>query len=173
MTYTLLYRFLRKLFSFIYVKKFNKYGTNINFDPISSTFSYSNINIGKNVFIGKGAFFSASHSKIIIGENVMFGPEVHIYGGNHVFNQVGVFMHQIMKNTDHIDEDIIIEDDVWIGGKVIILSGVVIGRGAIVGAGSIVTKNIKPYSIAAGNPAKQVQMRFSDHEIKMHEKKLY
>jgi acetyltransferase-like isoleucine patch superfamily enzyme len=61
--------------------------------------------------------------------------------------------------------DIIIEDDVWIGVNAVILGDVKIGRGAVVGAGSIVTKNIPPYAIVAGNPAKVIKQRFTPEQI--------
>lgn len=62
--------------------------------------------------------------------------------------------------------DIIVGDDVWIGQNAIILSGINIGQGAIVAAGSIVTKDIPPYAIVAGNPAKIIKYRFEPDMIK-------
>jgi NDP-sugar pyrophosphorylase family protein len=62
--------------------------------------------------------------------------------------------------------DVIIGNDVWIGFGVIILSGVTIGDGAVIGAGSLVSKNVEPYTIAAGNPCKIIRKRFSDEVIK-------
>ena len=61
--------------------------------------------------------------------------------------------------------DIIIENDVWIGANSTIMSGVRIGNGCVVGAGSTVTKDIPPYSIVAGNPAKIVKKRFTEDQI--------
>ena len=61
--------------------------------------------------------------------------------------------------------NITIEDDVWIGTNSVILSGVSIGRGAIVAAGSIVSKNVEPYSIVGGIPAKFIKKRFTDENI--------
>jgi acetyltransferase-like isoleucine patch superfamily enzyme len=61
--------------------------------------------------------------------------------------------------------DIIIENDVWIGAKSTIMSGVKIGNGAIIAAGSVVTKDVPPYAIVAGNPAKVVKYRFSEDQI--------
>ena len=58
---------------------------------------------------------------------------------------------------------IIVEDDVWIGARTVILSGVRIGQGAIIAAGSVVTKDVEPYSIVAGNPAKLIKYRFEDN----------
>jgi len=59
-----------------------------------------------------------------------------------------------------------IEDDVWIGQFVIILEGIKIGRGSIIAAGSVVTKDVEPYSIIGGNPARKIKMRFSTQQIK-------
>ena len=61
--------------------------------------------------------------------------------------------------------DIIIQNDVWIGAKSTIMSGVKISNGSIVGAGSVVTKDVPPYAIVAGNPAKIVKYRFTEEQI--------
>jgi acetyltransferase-like isoleucine patch superfamily enzyme len=61
--------------------------------------------------------------------------------------------------------DIIIENDVWIGAKSTIMSGVKIHNGSVIGTGSIVTKDVPPYSIVVGNPAKIVKYRFNPKQI--------
>ena len=66
---------------------------------------------------------------------------------------------------------IVIENDVWIGYGAIIVSGVKIGRGAIVAAGSVVLKDVEPYTIVAGNPARKVSKRFTEDQIIEHERK--
>jgi acetyltransferase-like isoleucine patch superfamily enzyme len=68
---------------------------------------------------------------------------------------------------------LIIEDDVWVGYGAIVLSGVRIGRGAIIAAGSVVTRDVEPYSIVAGNPARSVGSRFNAEEVVSHELALY
>lgn len=73
----------------------------------------------------------------------------------------------------NVSSDIIVEEDVWIGANVTILSGVVVGRGATIGAGSVCIKNIPPYSIVMGNPAKVIGYNFSPDETVEHEKRLY
>jgi hypothetical protein len=61
--------------------------------------------------------------------------------------------------------DIIIGNDVWIGAKSTIMSGVKIGHGAIVAAGAVVTKDVQPYSVVGGNPAKHIKFRFDEKQI--------
>lgn len=70
-------------------------------------------------------------------------------------------------NNSHVYpfEKVIIGNDVWIGTRVMIMGGVTIGDGAVIGAGAIVTKNVPPYAIVAGVPAKIVRFRFSDDVI--------
>ena len=165
-----MYRIVRKLYAALQKYKFNKCGDNVWFDPISSQFSYKTITLGKNVFIGPRAWFSSSHSNIIIGDNVMFGPSDHIFGGNHKYDLVGKLMNEVEKSSDHRDKNVIIKNEVWVGGGVILLTGVTIGRGAIIGAGSVVTKDIMTYSVNAGNPCTLIKMRFTPEEIHEHEK---
>ena len=165
----LLLRILRKLAAIVQKRKFKSCGQNTWFDPLNSKFSYSSIHLGSNVFIGGRAWFSSSHSTILIGDNVMFGPSVHIYGGNHRYDCIGTHMNKIIKHKNHKDKDIIIENETWIGGSSIILTGVTIGKGAIIGAGSVVTKDITPYSINAGNPCRYIKMRFTPEQIREHE----
>ena len=62
-----------------------------------------------------------------------------------------------MPNTQAVNASVIIEDDVWIGLKSTILKGVTIGRGAVVAAGSVVTKDVPPFTLVAGNPARFIR----------------
>lgn len=153
--------------------RFLKAGRKVVFDPLTSTLSYGRISVGNNVFIGGRAWFSATHARIIIGSNVMFGPGVYIFGGNHRFDEVGQLLSQQKKTDDHVDPDVVIEDDVWVGGGTVILAGVVIGEGSIIGAGSVVTKSVSSYSIYAGNPARLIRKRFTDDELARHIQMVY
>lgn len=87
-----------------------------------------------------------------IGNYVMLAPHVNILGGfvhNYERNDIPmVFQKEVYKGP------VIIEDDVWIGINSVVLAGVTISKGAIVGAGSIVTKDVPPYSIVGGVPAR-------------------
>ncbi|MGL4865092.1 MAG: acyltransferase [Cetobacterium sp.] len=136
--------------------------------------NYSNISLGNNVSIGPDAFLLSSKAEIIIGNNVMFGPKVSLVTGNHRIDILGKYMIDITdeEKLKTNDQNIIIEDDVWIGMGAIILKGVTVGEGSVVGAGSVITKNIPPYSIIGGNPAKIIKKRFTEDQKSEHITKL-
>lgn len=96
-----------------------------------------------------------------------------IITGNHQ-RKVGYFFQsdEAYQELD-IEKDIVVEEDVWIGANVTLLAGVSIGRGATVGAGSVCVKNVPPYAIVIGNPAKVIGFNFTPEEIIAHEKNLY
>ncbi len=71
------------------------------------------------------------------------------------------------------DLKVVVGDDVWIGYGAVVLSGVEVGRGSIVAAGAVVTRDVSPYAIVAGNPAREVARRFERAEIEQHEEILY
>lgn len=131
----------------------------------------SHIHIGNHVSIGSHASFLASKAHIYIGNYVIFGPSVTIRGGDHRIDLIGKHISEIGggEKLPENDKDVRIEDGVWIGCNVTILKGVTIGRGAVVGAGSLVTKDVPPYGIAVGNPAKVVKIRFTEEQIQEHE----
>lgn len=98
-----------------------------------------------------------------------------IITGNHSIEvPIDKYMKDnILERNGDVDKDVIIEEDVWLGANVTILSGVTVGRGSIIGAGSVIRKNIPPYSIVYGNPAKVISFVFTPEEIIEHEKFLY
>lgn len=152
------------------VELFGSHGVGFEFDP-DGTYSYETIHVGDNVSLGVRPTLLATRSTIRIGNDVMFGPEVTVRGGNHRFDLVGVPTRQVtdaMKRPED-DQGVVIEDDVWIGARAIILQGVTIGRGSVIGAGSVVTRSIPPYSVAAGNPARVIRQRFDAGTALCHE----
>jgi virginiamycin A acetyltransferase len=133
-----------------------------------NNFFNGKIKIGKSTNINKNCEFIGN---IIIGKFCAIARNSTFQGLNHEYHKPGIqmkFYEDILKTKlNHIQKGpIIIGNDVWIGTKAIILSGVTIGDGAVIGAGSVVTKNVEPYSIVAGVPAKQIRWRFSQHLIK-------
>jgi len=132
--------------------------------------TYHNISLGNNVSIGNNAMFMCTRAEIKIGDNVMFGPHVFMITGGHRIDLIGRYMISV-GNDEKLpenDKDIIIEGDNWIGANSIILKGVTIGRGAVVAAGSVVTRDVKPYSIVGGVPAKIIKMSFNEADLEEH-----
>lgn len=159
---------------YIYKSLFFKVGVKCLFFPTKSDLHYKNISLGDQVFIGPGASFIATRSNIIIGNKVMFGPNVTIRGGNHSTHIVGRYMADY-KSSDKLhsdDQDVVISDDVWVGTGAIILKGVHIGQGAIIAAGAVVNRDVSEYSIVAGVPAKHLKYRFSEDDIIRHKELL-
>ncbi len=122
----------------------------------SASLAYShNIFLGENVHVQRDCYlWAGKKSKITIGDNTMISPGVFIISDNH-----GIKKNQLMRLQDGVEEDIAIGSDVWIGAFAIILPGVHIGDGAVIGAGAVVTKDVPPYTIVAGNPAKKIGER--------------
>ena len=98
------------------------------------------------------------YSEVNIGKNVMIGPHCMISSGNHDFKQTEVPMRFAPALTKG---PTIIEDNVWIGSHCVITDGVKIGKDAVVGAGSVVTKDVQPFDIVAGVPARVIGNRLA------------
>ena len=163
---------LRKGFYF-FSKKLN----NVSI-PVGFYFdNLKNVSFGKNVSIGvfchfysKGGIIkiednvalninvvinSSIGGRIIIGQNSLIGPNVTIRTANHNFDSVKIPINK----QGHKFGDIIIQEDVWIGANSIELGNVKIGKGAIIGAGSLINKDVDPFTIVAGVPAKLIKKR--------------
>jgi acetyltransferase-like isoleucine patch superfamily enzyme len=169
----LLRRLFRRIKMILLQPAFRRHGKRFNFDP-SSFYSYKNIEVGDDVSIGGGAVFLASDSQIIIGNKVMFGPNVTVVGGNHNISVIGKYMYDVHEKRPQDDQDVVFDDDVWVGSGAVILKGVRIGRGAVVAAGAVVVKDVLPYTIVGGNPAKIISLRFGSIEaVARHENLLY
>jgi len=120
-----------------------------------------------SVYMGEGTFanygfkvvVSENHKEyqIIIGDRVSIAPNVIIVAESSPNNSPHLASIDYVKETLIKDEKVIVEDDVWIGASVTILPGVKIGQGAIIGAGAVVTKNVEPYTVVAGIPAKVIR----------------
>ncbi|MFH1048217.1 MAG: acyltransferase [Patescibacteria group bacterium] len=119
------------------------------------------ISFGKNVTVNHHTNISG-HAKLIIGNYVMIGPNCNIITANHGYGDD----KKPMMFQDLSYGSVEIEDDVWLGANVVVLPNIKIGRGSIVGANAVVTKNVEPYSIVGGVPAKLIKYRFSEDKIK-------
>lgn len=137
---------------------FKSMGKNVNVQRGASFGSGAMIEIGDNSLIGTNCQMP---NNVKIGNDVMIGPDVLFIGYNHNFENLEIPMRLQGFNGE---TPISVSDDVWIGARSIILPSVTIGKGSIVGAGSVVTKDVPPYSICAGNPARVIKSRLPSPE---------
>lgn len=133
-------------------------GKNTSIHPTTIIRYGQNVKIGDNCLINHNNLLQPGkgpNGTISIGNYVHTGVNVMFMAFNH-----GFYTTEIpTKEQDYMDAPIVVEDDVWIGGGSIILSGVTIGKGAIIGAGAVVNKDVPPYAIVGGVPAKVLKYR--------------
>lgn len=136
------------------------------------------IQIGSNVSAGYNTEFYVWNGKVLIGNNTTFNDNCKIYenirigqfclfasnifvsSGAHVFSHRNTLPIKFQDQLISIDNPVIIEDDCWIGFGVVILPGVYVGKGAVLGSNSVVSKDVFPYSVVGGIPAKRISERF-------------
>jgi len=167
--------YLKQLLSPIRLIKHQKAWRKLNShnDTMINCFvSFDRISVGKGTYgkLNVNNYNSdAAKSKVIIGNYCSIASTVVFFlGGGHELNHFSTFpfKKKYLNLDESIDNgDIVIDDDVWIGENVTVMSGVHIGRGAVIGTGAIVNKDIPPYAIAVGVPAKVIKYRFSQSII--------
>ncbi|MGF7109371.1 CatB-related O-acetyltransferase [Treponema pedis] len=135
---------------------------------ISNFCNISRISVGKKTYGALNVIdYTPQSVKLIIGSYCSIASGVQfLLGGEHQISSISTFPFKV-KCFGYDREagskgNIIIKDDVWIGASAIICSGVTIGQGAIIAAGAVITKDVEPYSIVGGNPAKFIRYRFNE-----------
>ncbi len=138
--------------------------------------SANGLTIGSRVYIGRYCSVTFDGS---IGNDVLIANNVGLVGRyDHDASVVGRGMTEApwIGDADYtgkgLEERLIVEDDVWLGFGCVVLSGTTVGRGSIVAAGSVVTKDVPPYAIVAGNPARTMGERMPSAQIAEHERLL-
>lgn len=140
--------------------------SNITYSP--GVFIYDQVNVRYGFTV-----INARTEKVIIKKYCVIAPMCTIITNSH---RATMGYPLTVTGAAHINDksgDVIINEDVWIGAQSTILCNVNIGRGAIVGARALVTKDIPPYAVVAGVPARIIGVKFSKHGIIEHEKQLY
>lgn len=142
----------------------------------SSIFDLEKISIGRHSYGPLNVqMLKNPDQRLIIGDFVSIAPEVlFILGGNHRHDTVSTFpFAEFVLNNSALEipeltkGPIIVKNDVWIGTRATIMSGVTIEQGSIVAAGSLVTRDVPPYAIVGGNPAKVIKYRFDEKTIQV------
>jgi len=133
--------------AYVTIKPSSYYGRNLG----------EGLRIGNNSNIGRYSYVGCS-GLITIGDNVMVSPRVSFYAENHKFGDT----NRPIRDQGITREPIVIEDDCWIASGAIILAGVKVGKGSIVAAGSVVTKDVPPFSVVAGSPARIIRSRTTE-----------
>ncbi|MEW6359075.1 MAG: acyltransferase [Planctomycetota bacterium] len=130
-------------------------GRNVRIHPTASFRCGENIRLGENSHVNQYCCVWASpNSRIVIGDNVLMGPGACIFSSNHSADP-----DMPMNVQPWVEKDIVIGNDVWVGANSVIVAGVRIGDGAVVGAGAVVTKDVPPYTIVGGVPARGIGRR--------------
>jgi acetyltransferase-like isoleucine patch superfamily enzyme len=154
----------------VFSDKWRKFNQHNKTSP-GNIFRLEKVSVGKKTY---GTLtvtdFSPADTKLLIGNYCSISPGVRfLLGGEHQINSISTYPFKVVRFGSVYEAgskgDIVVGDDVWIGTNAIICSGVKIGQGAIVAAGAVVTKDVEPYAIVGGNPAKVIKYRF-DEELR-------
>lgn len=121
-------------------------GKNVSINGKIYIESPENVFIGNNVSLNYGVYLNG-RSRLFIGDGVHISPNVSINTGSL----------DLVDRTQHVEQEVVIHDDVWLATGVIVNPDVVIGEGAVVGAGGVVTRDIPPYTLCVGVPARPMK----------------
>lgn len=137
---------------------------------IQNYFDINAVSVGNETYGYFSVLNFKSEPKLKIGSYCSIAPDVtFILRSDHDYHHISTFPFRVMcmgESAEAITKgDIIVEDDVWIGYRAIIMSGVHIGQGAVIAAGAVVTKDVPPYAIVGGMPAKVIRYRFDEKLI--------
>lgn len=143
--------------------------------PLATMAERDLITLGDRVRIGRNVELNPQGGGIAIGSDCALNNSVVIYGAGtvRIGDSCRIGHGSMLISSNHTFEDletpirlqpltsvgVRLEEDVWLGAKCIVLDGVTVGRGAVVGAGSVVTRDLSPFSVSAGNPARLIRLR--------------
>jgi chloramphenicol O-acetyltransferase type B len=136
--------------------------------------SDARVRVGPHTYgvFARTVFMARDEDRLDIGKFCGIAPGVRFIFGNHPLEKVTTYplrtilCEKWLNNVDAVSRGpIVVGNDVWIASESIVLSGVTIGDGAVIGAGSIVTRDVAPYALAAGVPARHIRYRFEEHQI--------
>lgn len=173
------YRLLRFIGSFYKSSKFPHIHPSASVPFSVQVYNPDNIYLDERVSIGPDSMIMNPRAKFIMKKWSFTARELLVVDGNHM-SIVGTPIidvrdedKDILDVNHEFNKDIIVEEDVWIGARVTLCAGSHINRGSIIAAGAVVTKELPPYSVCGGIPARYIKYKWSIDEILEHEAKLY
>jgi acetyltransferase-like isoleucine patch superfamily enzyme len=115
------------------------------------------ISIGAGSHIGErcSLWAGSSHGRIVIGHHSLFGPEVFVTASNYEFGD----RSRPVMDQPRVERDVTIGGSTWLGRGAVVLPGVTIGEGAIVAAGAVVSRDVSPWTVVGGVPAREIGRR--------------
>lgn len=147
-----------------------KYSNNVT--PGPDSFDVNRVDVGVNSYGSLNVLMAnEGDERLTIGDFCSIGTNViFLLSGEHPYKGLSTYPFKVKLGFQQLEAtskgDITVGDDVWLGHGVMICSGVKIGQGAIVAAGSVVVKDVPPYAIVGGNPAKFIKWRFEDEAVR-------
>lgn len=132
---------------------------------------FNEFTIGQDTLVEDYATINNQVGPVIIGDRSLIGISSVVIGPVTIGNDVMLAQHVVMSGLNHEFEDIhtpinqqpcstapiLIEDSVWIGANAVLTSGITVGKHSVIAAGSVVTKDVQPYTVVAGNPARMIK----------------
>lgn len=140
-------------------KTMKSVGRNVHLCPGYKITSPHNVTIGDNTWAGNNLLIRAEGG-VTIGSGVVLSSNVEIWTSNHNYDSED--LSTIPYDTRMKLKHVTIGDNVWVGTRVLFVPGVTVGEGAVIGMGSVVTKDVPPYAVVGGNPAKVIKYRDKD-----------
>ena len=131
-------------------------GRNVHICKNYSISALKKVELGNHIWIGEN-FYARAEGGVSIGSGTIISRNVEIWTSNHYYDAED--LQSIPYDRRMVTKPVVIGENVWIGTHVIILPGVTIGEGAVIGAGAVVSKDIPPYAVAGGNPARVLKYR--------------